>query len=85
MLLGEGQYSDLTAQTPYDPAVCALVAAAAIKAWKSLPVEGTGELLSKIVEGPTESYSAFINHLLEVGNRTLGDINPYSPAVKLLA
>lgn len=84
MLLGEGQYSDLTAQTTYDPVVGALVAAVAIKAWKSLPVEGTGELLSKIVQGPTESYSAFKNRLLEASNRTLGDINSYLPAIKLL-
>ena len=61
------------------------MATAAIKAWASLPVEGTGELLSKIVQGPTESYSAFINRLLEVGSRTLGDINSYLPAIKLLA
>ena len=39
VLLTGGQYSDLTVQTTYDPAVCALVAAVAIKAWKSLSVE----------------------------------------------
>ena len=85
MLTGKGQYAGFTAQTTYDPAVYAQIAATAIKAWKTLPNIGTGEQLSKIVQGPTEPYSEFIDHLLEVGNRALGDINSSMTVIKLLA
>ena len=80
MLTDKGQYAGFTAQTAYDPAVYAQIAAAAIKVRKTLPNIGTGEQLSKIVQGPTEPYSEFIDRLLQVGNRTLGDvIHPCRP------
>lgn len=84
-LISGGPYSALPAQTAYSPAIRALVAAAAAKAWGCLPVGGAAELLSKIIQGPTESYSTFVSRLLEAGNRSLGDVEANWPAMKLLA
>lgn len=85
MLTGEGQYAGFTAQITYDPTVYAQIAATAIKAWKTLPDIGTGEQLSRIVQGPTEPYSVVIDCLLQVANRTLGDMSSSLPAIKQLA
>ena len=43
MLTGAGQYAGLAAQIAYGPAVYAQIAAAAGKAWKTLPNKGAGE------------------------------------------
>ena len=85
MLTGDGQYAGLAAQTVYDPAIYAQIAAVAIKVWKTLPNKGASEQLSKTLQGPTELYSEFIDCLLKVGSRIFGDVSSAMPAIKQLA
>lgn len=84
-LMGEGQYAGLEAQIAYDPAIYAQIAAAAIKAWKTLPNKESREQLSKILQRSSEPYSEFIDHLLQVGSRIFGDVDSAMPVVKHLA
>ncbi|XP_010602820.1 endogenous retrovirus group K member 5 Gag polyprotein-like [Fukomys damarensis] len=49
-------------------------ALAALRAWKSLPRAGAPAApLSKIIQGPEESFSSFISHLSEAAEHALGD------------
>ena len=75
----------LEAQIVYDPAIYARIAAAAVKAWKTLPNKGSREQLSKILQGFSEPYSEFIDRLLQVGSHIFGDVNSAMPVVKHLA
>lgn len=84
-LTGEGQYASLEAQIAYDPAIYAQIAAAAVKAWKTLPNKGSREQLSKIFQGNSEPYSEFIDRLIQVGSRIFGDVDSAMPVVKHLA
>ena len=85
ILTGEGHYAGLAAQIAYDPAIYAQIAAVAIKAWKTLPNKGAGEQLSKTLQGSSEPYSEFIDHLLQVGSCILWDVSSAMPAIKQFA
>lgn len=41
--------------------------------------------VSKIIQGPAEPYPEFVDRLLEVASRAVGDINPSMPVLKMLA
>ena len=85
MLTGKGQYAGLATQIAYDPVIYAQIAAAAIKAWKTLPNKRAREQLSKTLQGSSEPYSEFIDRLLQVGSHIFGDVDSAMPVIKHLA
>lgn len=86
MLTGEGQYSDHQQQLLYDPGVYAQIATATCRAWGTLPAKGDLQgQLSKVIQGPNEPYSAFVDRLLVPVGRVFGDADQAMPLVKQLA
>lgn len=85
MLTGAGQYNTLAAQITYDPAVYAQIATAAVRAWKNLPNKGAGDQLSKVMQGPSEPFSEFVDRLLQLAGKLFGDADQAMPIVKQLA
>ncbi|KAL6030583.1 hypothetical protein STEG23_036540 [Scotinomys teguina] len=79
MLIGAGQYADLAAQIQYDPAVYAQISAAAMRAWKALPNKASGEQLSKVIQGPSEPFSEFVDHLLQLAGKIFGNADQAMP------
>lgn len=59
MLKGTGAFWTIQQQLQYNLTVYALVAAAAIGAWKALPLTDEGDHLSKILQGPSNPFSDF--------------------------
>ncbi|KAL6082841.1 hypothetical protein STEG23_030393 [Scotinomys teguina] len=85
MLIGAGQYANLAAQIRYDPTVYAQISAAAMRAWKALPNKASGEQLSKVIQGPSEPFSEFVDHLLQLAGKIFGNADQAMPIVKQLA
>ncbi|KAL6042718.1 hypothetical protein STEG23_024390 [Scotinomys teguina] len=85
MLTGAGQYADLAAQIRYDPAVYAQISAAAMRAWKALPNKASGEQLSKVIQGPSEPFSEFVDRLLQLAGKIFGNADQAMSIVKQLA
>ncbi|KAL6054143.1 hypothetical protein STEG23_020649 [Scotinomys teguina] len=79
MLIGAGQYAYLTAQIRYRPAVYAQISAAAMRAWKALPNKASGEQLSKVIQGPSEPFSEFVDHLLQLAGKIFGNADQAMP------
>ncbi|KAL6094028.1 hypothetical protein STEG23_023473 [Scotinomys teguina] len=79
MLIGAGQYADLVAQIRYDPAVYAQISAAAMRAWKALPNKASGEQLSKVIQGPSEPFSEFVDCLLQLAGKIFGNADQAMP------
>ncbi|KAL6032154.1 hypothetical protein STEG23_025093 [Scotinomys teguina] len=84
MLTGAGQYADLAAQIRYDPAVYAQISAVAMRAWKALPNKASGEQLSKVIQGPSDPFSEFVDRLLQLAGKIFGNADQAMPIVKQL-
>ncbi|KAL6091705.1 hypothetical protein STEG23_017444 [Scotinomys teguina] len=85
MLFGQGQYTTITAQINYDPAVHAQIGAAEVRAWKALPNKAAGDQLSKVVQGSSELYSEFVSLLMQLAGKIFGDVDTAMPVIKQLA
>ncbi|KAM4798720.1 endogenous retrovirus group K member 5 Gag polyprotein-like [Urocitellus parryii] len=85
MLTGSGQYASLNQQINYDPGVYAQIATAAIHAWKALPLSNSETKISKITQGPSESYSDFIARLMQVAGKIFPNLEKAMPVIKQLA
>lgn len=85
MLTGTGAYATLGRQILYHPAVYAQISAAAGRAWKALPNKAAGDQLSKILQGPSEPFSEFVDRLLQLVGRIFGDTDNAMPLVRQLA
>jgi hypothetical protein len=71
LLTGQGQYA--ANQTNYNWGAYAQVSAAAIKVWKSLSrKEEAGGHLTKIIQGPQESFSEFVARMMDAAGESLG-------------
>ncbi|KAL6041089.1 hypothetical protein STEG23_008929 [Scotinomys teguina] len=79
MLTGAGQYADLAAQIRYDPAVYAQISAVAMRAWKALPNKASGEQLSKVIQGPSDPFSEFLDRLLQLAGKIFGNADQAMP------
>ncbi|XP_042521622.1 endogenous retrovirus group K member 10 Gag polyprotein-like [Dipodomys spectabilis] len=72
-LAGEGAYNDIHTQLNYPVGAYAQINAAAKHAWKKLPNSNKTEDLSKIRQGPDETYQDFVSRLLEATSRLIQD------------
>uniref|UniRef100_A0A8C6H2P9 CCHC-type domain-containing protein n=1 Tax=Mus spicilegus TaxID=10103 RepID=A0A8C6H2P9_MUSSI len=72
LLTGQGAYS--ADQTNYHWGAYAQVSSTAIRAWKALSRAGeaTGQL-TKVIQGPQESFSDFVARMTEAAERIFGD------------
>ena len=83
MLLGLGRFA--LDQTNYPEAVYAQINEVATKAWKALPNKGAvSGNLTKVLQGPTETFSDFVARLVEAATRIFGDPDIPMPLVKQL-
>lgn len=86
MLAGEGLYLLLAYQLAFVPGAYAQVNTATKRAWYKLPPSGKPtEDLSKIRQGPDESFQDFVVRLLQAASRLLGNLEASSLLVKQLA
>jgi hypothetical protein len=86
MLLGEGRYEGNANQIGFPVGVYAQIAMAACHTWRQLPVRGDlGGSLANIWQGPDELYQNFVDRLLIVAGRILGDSDAGSPFIMQLA
>ena len=83
LLTGQGAYS--ADQTNYHWGAYAQISSTAIRAWKALSRAGeaTGQL-TKIVQGPQESFSDFVARMTEAAERIFGDSEQAAPLVEQL-
>lgn len=83
MLTGQGAHA--ADQNNYHWGVYPQIAAAAIKAWKALSKTGEANTqLSKIIQGPQESFSDYVARMTEAANRIFGDVGPIEPFIQQL-
>ncbi|XP_010607860.1 endogenous retrovirus group K member 10 Gag polyprotein-like [Fukomys damarensis] len=86
MLAGEGSYAEVTQQLGFPQGVYAQINIAAKNAWKKLPLSGqASEDLSKIRQGPDEPFQDFVDHLLLMASRVIGESEAGIILVKQLA
>lgn len=86
MILGNEPYDTLEAQKAYTPGLLAQVRQAFLTAWKRLPDKaGKGSSLTLITQEKDESYSSFINRLMETAEKLFGPQELDSPFLKQLA
>lgn len=71
MLASIGVYATLKGQIQYDPAIYTQIAAAAVRAWKTLPNKATGVELWKVVQGPSEPFQEFVDRLLQLADTAI--------------
>ncbi|XP_059228163.1 igE-binding protein-like [Mustela nigripes] len=86
MFTGTGLYLGSQAQSQYLPGVYHQIAAAATRAWRTL--RGAGDLqgqLSKVLKGPNEPYTDFVDRLMQRAGRVFQDVDMAMPLVKQLA
>ena len=83
LLTGQGAYS--ADQTNYHWGAYAQISSTAIRAWKALSRAGetTGQL-TKVVQGPQESFSDFVARMTEAAERIFGDSEQAAPLVEQL-
>ncbi|KAL6051778.1 hypothetical protein STEG23_032051 [Scotinomys teguina] len=55
------------------------ISAAAMRAWKALPNKASGEQLSKVIQGPSEPFSEFVDRLLQLAGKILGNADQAMP------
>ena len=81
LLTGQGAYS--ADQTNYHWGAYAQISSTAIRAWKALSRAGetTGQL-TKVVQGPQESFSDFVARMTEAAERIFGDSEQAAPLVE---
>jgi hypothetical protein len=83
MFLGLGHFA--LDQTNYPEAVYAQINEVATKAWKALQKKGAvSGNLTKVLQGPTETFSDFVALLFEAATRIFGDPDTAMPLVKQL-
>ena len=83
LLTGQGAYS--ADQTNYHWGAYAQISSTAIRAWKALSRAGetTGQL-TKIIQGPQESFSDFVARMTEAAERIFGESEQAAPLVEQL-
>ena len=83
LLTGQGAYS--ADQTNYHWGAYAQVSSTAIRAWKALSRAGetTGQL-TKVVQGPQESFSDFVARMTEAAERIFGESEQAAPLIEQL-
>jgi hypothetical protein len=83
LLMGQGAYT--VDQTNYDWGAYVQIPSTAIKAWKALSQTGkaTGQL-TKIIQGPQESFSDFVARMTEAAGHIFGDLEQAAPLVEQL-
>ena len=83
LLTGQGAYS--ADQTNYHWGAYAQISSTAIRAWKALSRAGeaTGQL-TKIVQGPQESFSDFVARMTEAAERIFGESEQAAPLIEQL-
>ncbi|XP_052611577.1 endogenous retrovirus group K member 24 Gag polyprotein-like [Peromyscus californicus insignis] len=83
MLLGQGRFAN--EQTGYPVQVYEQINKIGIKAWKSLPNKGeVSGNLTKILQGPTETFSDFVARMVEAAGRIFGEPDTTMPLIKQL-
>lgn len=83
MLTGQGRFA--ADQTNYPWGVYVQVSQVAIKAWKSLSRKGdANRQLTKIIQGPQESFSDFVARMTEAAGRIFGDALQFEPFIEQL-
>lgn len=86
MILGKEPYDTFEAQKDFSPGLLAQVRQAFLTAWKRLPDKaGKGSSLTLITQEKDESYSSFINRLMETAEKLFGPQELDSPFLKQLA
>ena len=83
LLTGQGAYS--ADQTNYHWGAYAQISSTAIRAWKALSRAGetTGQL-TKIIQGPQESFSDFVARMTEAAERIFGESEQAAPLIEQL-
>ncbi|XP_008828698.1 igE-binding protein-like [Nannospalax galili] len=83
MLTGQGRYAN--EQNTYAWGAYQQVSMTAIRAWKALTKKGEGATqLTKIIQGPQESFSDFVARMTEAANRIFGDSESAMPLIEQL-
>ena len=72
-------------QIVLDPAIYLQMETVATKAWKALPNKGTGDKLSKVLQGPSEPFQDYVDRILQLTGKLFGDVTTAMPIVKQLA
>lgn len=86
MILGKDPYDTLEVQRSFSPGLLAQVRQAFLTAWKRLPDKaGRGSSLTLVTQEKDESYSSFINRLMETAEKMFGPQELDSPFLKQLA
>ncbi|XP_060232814.1 igE-binding protein-like [Meriones unguiculatus] len=81
LLTGQGPH----VQTDYDWGAYIQISAAAIKAWKALSKKGeTKGHLTKIIQGPQESFPEFVARMTDAASRIFGDPERVQPMIEQL-
>lgn len=80
--MGTGALGTIQQQLQYNLTVYALVAAAAIRALKALPLTDEGDHLSKILQEPSKPFSDFVDQLTQVVEQFFGGLGNTMPMVK---
>ncbi|XP_050997851.1 igE-binding protein-like [Acomys russatus] len=83
LLTGQGQFT--VNQTNYHWGSYAQISQIAIKAWKALSKKGeANRRLTKIIQGPEESFSDFVARMTEAAGRIFGDVEQVEPFIEQL-
>jgi len=85
-LLGNRPYDTNEKQAKFSPGLLTQIQHAALKAWKSLPSNGSAVTsLAEVRQGPQEPYSEFIGRLTEAAKRLMGREETDNEFIKHLA
>ena len=72
-ICGKGNFAADIKQLGLSPGVLAQMAQAALGAWRAVPAAGALTTpLTKIIQGPQESYAQFVARLQEAAEKILG-------------
>ncbi|EGW13289.1 Retrovirus-related Gag polyprotein [Cricetulus griseus] len=83
MLLGQGRF--VNQQTGYPTQLYDQINQIAIRAWKSIPNKGEVSCnLTKIIQGPMESFTDFVARMVEAAGRVFGKSDAAMPLIKQL-
>ncbi|XP_060232811.1 LOW QUALITY PROTEIN: igE-binding protein-like [Meriones unguiculatus] len=83
LLTGQGRFT--ADQTNYHWGAYVQISQTAIKAWKALSRKGeANRQLTKIIQGPQESFSDFVARMTEATGRIFGDIEQVEPFIEQL-
>ncbi|XP_053909159.1 endogenous retrovirus group K member 5 Gag polyprotein-like [Cuculus canorus] len=86
ILAGAGNFTALHQQLNFRPQAYDIIRQSGLIAWKRLPKSGTRkEELSKVKQGPDESYQDFVARLLQISSKLIEDSDAALILVKELA